>query len=586
MRSFLPRRSTNRKGAVTVQLALVLTSAVGFTTLAVDMGMLYVAKAELQRAADAAAMAAANELMTSDIPGFEERAFDAAYQYALKNAVLKSVYGVASGDVVLGTAALNEAGKYQFVPNGEKKDAVRVTVRREEGAGGPISLAFAGLFGVEARGLSASATAMLIPRDVAVVIDLSNSMGWDSQLRFRDRTDGGYANTRDVWCALDGPEPAKPYVPGSELETEYAADTGPTIGVMSDWGQPLVSGYSASSDTGLWYLKKGTNTTSSVITASLTARGYNSAERSAIMSAAYDGTTAYWQRRAAVMLGLANWNSGKTGGFPGGNGDNKLDSSEVVYIAYPSWRVDWTWTNYIDWVQSNSIYNNTAAEGASEFRYRYGLKTFTDFLLENQPENHSTNNLWQTPELPLRPVKDAVQTFVNVLSAQDRLDHVSLEIFATTARHEVDLTDNLQTVADVLYQRQCGHYDRMTNIGGGLQKALAELTSARARPNATKMIILMSDGVPNIDSEGNSTPDGSAAAVNFAYDMAQAAADAGCQIFCISVGYQVDRSVLIEIANIGNGLEFHASGSPEEYQEELEAIFRTLGGKSKVALIE
>jgi hypothetical protein len=41
-----------------------------------------------------------------------------------------------------------------------------------------------------------------------------------------------------------------------------------------------------------------------------------------------------------------------------------------------------------------------------------------------------------------------------------------------------------------------------------------------------------------------------------------------------------------EMAAVANGQEFQAAGTPEEYTEELEAIFRTLGGKRPVALIE
>jgi hypothetical protein len=569
-------------------MALSLTFAIGLTALAVDVGTLYVARSELQRAADAAAMAAAAELNDSDQPDLEQRVFEQANRYAFDNAILRRAAGLSTSDVVLGHGSYNAGtGKYEFVPGGSARDAVQVTVRREEGSqGGPIGLAFAGIFGQRAKGLSATATAMLVPRDVALVIDLSNSMCWDSQLRFCDRTDGGYANTRDVWCALNGPEPSRPYLPGSELETEYASDSGPTIGVMSNWGSPLVPGYNAGADPGLWYLKKGTSTSLSAIAESLTARGYNAAERSALMSGSLDSDANHWRRRACVILGLASWKSGKPGGFAGGNGDNKLDSGEVSYIAYPSWRVDWTWNNYIDWVQSNSVYNSSGSQYASEFRYRYGLKTFTDFLLENQPESFSTSNLWATPQQPLRAVKDAVQTFIDTVRAQDNLDRVSLEIFATTARHEVNLTDDLQRIADTLYRRQSGHYDRATNIGGGLQKAVAELTSSRARPNAKKMIILMSDGVPNVDKYGNYSYDGAPSAVNWAYEMAEEAASRGIQIFCISVGFAVDRSVMIQIANIGRGEEFYAAGSPEEYGEELKHIFRTLGGKSPVVLIE
>ncbi|RMF70895.1 MAG: VWA domain-containing protein [Planctomycetota bacterium] len=194
--------------------------------------------------------------------------------------------------------------------------------------------------------------------------------------------------------------------------------------------------------------------------------------------------------------------------------------------------------------------------------------------------------MWATPQQPLRAVKDAVQSMIDVISEQDSLDHISLEIFASTSKHEVNLTGNLQDVADLLYQRQSGHYDRATNIAGGLIRAISELTSSRARGNAHKVIMLMSDGVANTDENGNWLGDGSAAAKQYALNRAQEAADLGIKIHTISVGYNVDRALMQEIAAIGKGQEFYAVGSPSEYSEQLEEIFRALGGKRPVALIE
>jgi len=68
--------------------------------------------------------------------------------------------------------------------------------------------------------------------------------------------------------------------------------------------------------------------------------------------------------------------------------------------------------------------------------------------------------------------------------------------------------------------------------------------------------------------------------------VAQMAADEGFRVYTVSVGYNVDRELLQEIATIGNGQEFYAAGNPDEYTDQLEMIFRALGGKRPVALIE
>ena len=575
--------SRARRATVAVYTAICMTVVMGMAALAVDIGALYQAQAELQRAADGAALAAAGQMIADGVPDPQAAAYEAAAEVAERNPVLRTQVALdACTDVEFGRASYDEASqRYVFETGGDIYDAVRVTVRRTEGSqGGPIELMFARFLGHDSRGLEARAAAVLVPRDIAVVIDVSGSMTYDSELRYWNRGDGGYANTRDIWCALDGPEPDKPYLPGDETETEYADDLGPTIGLMSQWGDPLIPGsYTASVDPGLTYIRKYVSSSGTNITANLNAKGYTSNEQTAIKSNSYDGSGNCFRNRAAVILGLANWRSGKPGAAfgGGGDGDDAVEDGELVWISYPSYRVNWTWYKYIDFVQSGT--------SNSTFRYRYGLKTYTDFLLDNVRQNNQTDILWATPEQPLRAVKDAVQSMVDVVTALDSLDHISLEIFATDARHQVDMSEDLQAVPNRLYQLQAAHYNGTTCIGGGLSKAIQELESERARPNAHKVILLMSDGVPNVDEYGVYVGEVQAAR-DYATNKAQDAADKGFRIYTISVGYGVDRALMQEIASLGHGQEYYAAGNPEEYTEQLNLIFRTLGGKRQVTLIE
>jgi Mg-chelatase subunit ChlD len=213
------------------------------------------------------------------------------------------------------------------------------------------------------------------------------------------------------------------------------------------------------------------------------------------------------------------------------------------------------------------------------------LKTFTNFLLENRPRANQTR-LWGTPEQPLQAVKDAVQAMINVIEALDSMDHVSLEVFAQTSRHEVNLTDNLQLVPTRLNGRQAAHYDSVTNIAGGMNQAIIELTSTRARSAAKKVMVLMSDGKPNVDSNGDYAGEDSPVVIQWCLDVAQNAANAGIQIYTVSVGGDADPELMAQIAEITGGQHFHAEGTPEEYRDQLEMIFRTLGGRRPVALIQ
>jgi Flp pilus assembly protein TadG len=575
-----------RRAGVVVQVAIMSTIIMGFSALAVDLGLLYTSRAELQAAADAAALAAASQLGgSSSQENPEVLARQAAAEYAARHRVFGDPALIdVNTDVEFGRAVYNPATeRFEFEPAASNYDAVRVTVRRtQDSPGGPIPLLFANVMGRSEQGLQARAAAVLVPRDIAVVIDISNSMCWDSQLRFWNRTDGGYSNLRDIWCALDGPQPSRPYLPGAETDTEYADDTGPTFGAMTTWGSPLIpDSYRASTDPGLWYIPKGSNCTVAAARTSLLGRGYSTRETDALLSAAKDNSYSNnWRNRVGVILGLAVWHSGMAGGYspPGGDGDTIIEDFEVQWTNPPAFARNWNWQTFVNWVGSSSM--------MSTFRYRYGLKSFTHFLLEGYPESFATAGLWATPEEPLRAVKDAVQTMVDVITALDSQDHISLEVFATTARHIVNLTSDLQAIPDALYQLQSGHWDRATCMGGGLDMAIRELTSPRARAASAKVIMLMSDGVPNVDQYGNTLSDGHPSAVGYAYAKAEEAAGRGMRIYCVSVGYSASRTVMQTIASIGHGQEFFAAGNPEEYTEQLREIFRTLGGRRPVVLIE
>ena len=60
-----PQAVSRPKGVVIVKVALLMTVFMGCAALTVDMGQLYLARTELQRAADAAAMAGVQFLARS-----------------------------------------------------------------------------------------------------------------------------------------------------------------------------------------------------------------------------------------------------------------------------------------------------------------------------------------------------------------------------------------------------------------------------------------------------------------------------------------------------------------------------------------
>src|SRR6266567_6047588 len=101
-----------RRGNIIVLTALLMTVMIGLLAFAIDLGYAYAVRAELQRSADSAAIAAAWELINKDgqagsgtTVGLTSTATSKAAQYAAFNKVSNDAPGLASGDVVVGYMA-------------------------------------------------------------------------------------------------------------------------------------------------------------------------------------------------------------------------------------------------------------------------------------------------------------------------------------------------------------------------------------------------------------------------------------------------------------------------------------------------
>jgi hypothetical protein len=375
---------------------------------------------------------------------------------------------------------------------------------------------------------------------------------------------------------------------------------GPAWGYMKKIGfgtQSIPTTYNPTADSGLVYLPMGQNWSNATLRNYLLAQQYSSAEADAILSSSNDGG-GYWDERVAVALGLASWNSGMTNGrwskvgeSKVGNNNSAVASNEITWKEKFGSRsqTDSTtiWKDYIT-NYANQTWTEMYHENSS-FRYRFGVKTFINYLMERRTSNSQTPELASAPEQPMQAVKDAVELLSTSLEDQETNDRLSLEIYGETARHEVDLTDNFPSVSDRLKVMQAGHYDGWTNIGGGILRGIEELTNtntgaAGARPISRKVIFLITDGKANVTESGNTGDE--SGGIAYAREMANLAATKGIRIFTVSVGVDSDQEFMDEVAVIGSGLHFHAEGDIAAYSEQLQEIFQTLGGTRPVELIK
>lgn len=158
----------SRRAVAAIFSLVILVVLLGFTALTVDIGHIYNVRAELQNAADAAALAAIQLLPN------EAEALATARKYANMN---HAQYGdvVGKADVLLGRWDWDLG---TFAVGGTPVNAVHVYTHRSKKNGNPVDLFFAPIFGKQATEVSASATAALGRAnrwDVVIVQDVTGS---------------------------------------------------------------------------------------------------------------------------------------------------------------------------------------------------------------------------------------------------------------------------------------------------------------------------------------------------------------------------------------------------------------------------
>lgn len=173
-----PVRPHASRGAILVLVAILLTALLAILALVIDAGYLYVLQADLQTAADSAALAGASGLGEGSAEARRR-----AQEYTDKNPALTRTVSLQDGDIQLGTwnPLTRTFVATDGIP-GLRPDAVRVVPRLDSQHGNPVSLFFAGLFGHTTADVGATATAVFGSRDVVLVLDYSASMSDDSEL--------------------------------------------------------------------------------------------------------------------------------------------------------------------------------------------------------------------------------------------------------------------------------------------------------------------------------------------------------------------------------------------------------------------
>jgi Flp pilus assembly protein TadG len=140
----------DERGVAMMFAAVFLLSSLWLVSLAIDMGKLTATKGELQRAADAAALAGASAIDPDTGDLIQDSCRVLATYTAAQNTALQN-----TSEAVI----IDPQSDITF-PNAHK---IQVTVHREEATGNPMTTIFARTLGISSLNLRAVATAEAIP---------------------------------------------------------------------------------------------------------------------------------------------------------------------------------------------------------------------------------------------------------------------------------------------------------------------------------------------------------------------------------------------------------------------------------------
>ncbi len=200
MKTQMNRRNEARPGAAMIMMVLCIVGLFGLLALAIEIGMVAVARSQAQNAADTSAMAGARTITGDSANNYNLATSPTnAVKAATANSILgQVVVGNSASVTSSGTDAYSsgnialQLGTYGYTYNDsdtskekfqlafprtdstEPYSAVRSTVS------GQANLFFARVFGVSSSAVQATAVAVHRPRDVIIVMDLSGSMRFQS----------------------------------------------------------------------------------------------------------------------------------------------------------------------------------------------------------------------------------------------------------------------------------------------------------------------------------------------------------------------------------------------------------------------
>jgi Flp pilus assembly protein TadG len=577
---------------LTVFLMVFLLGMIAF---ALDIGYVLLAKTQLQTAADSAALVAAGTMGNTDInPVTEAEKFANWNKVGNQNVIIKDQ------DVVYGTW---DVGSRVFTPSQEAgiSNAVKVTARADNTTSGSIPLFFGPVLGVNSVNTKASAVAVANPRDICFVVDLSSSMNDDTDPANETTINNKYANV------------------GTGMMQKFYTDMGfgAYPGTQQSIGEPLgatsLSTLASTSNSPLRYSQKS----------------YVLSHYSYTVPPAYliyvtgDGSGKTADTSATAKVKAYSWvideqMGGKSGSasIPGimKNAQPPLNTSGECYTYWKAF-IDYLGTNkklgYLEYVKKFEPCGRDKAPFSGTSSLLSPMSVDSPYYVHHSESTDAGTYEFPAAEMPTHSARRAIIGAIKVIKDRNdsvndstQQDWVSIITYSTTSNivieHPLDI-DYDNAIKSACTLQACGATSSCTATETGLKKAI-DLFIAQGRKNTNKVVVLLTDGKPNLLVNNPSTymaqhPNsnyGSDSYENAAIMQAAVIQAKNWSFFPIETGLEGSTTNFMDrIYSAGKGYStktsvspYTATGNPATYETMLRDLFKKIITSPKVRLVQ
>jgi hypothetical protein len=623
-------RTKQRKGAIVVLSAVLMVVLLGMVAFSLDIGYIAVVRTQLQAAADSAALAACSTLSTATSADHSP-VVSKAQEFAGYHVIGGVPLSLQESDVEFGTW---NATSLTFTPSNDLSNAVRITARCNDSTGGN-GFFFGRVFGATSFSTTAQSVATGNPRDICFVFDLSGSMNDDSEPCWatheltNELTPLGYPSTASSMM--------------QDLYTDFNFGTFP--GTLQWVGAP--AGVTADSRAYANLTRNSGPLTSASIAATYRVGSSDSEatrktkayrwmidfQIASIMPNAKPAPSsatnyAYWEKyldyiilnqtvnsgsgtpptnRGAIPPNqdadrITSFNNPNTTSFPSASTTERNSyQNKIGYRTYVQFMMDFGRNNRPDGVNYTPL---STLSPHCPYHYESTAGGSFQFPPREQPTHYSRRAL-------IAAVQEVKLRNASVPDPNQR-DWVSIATFDTVSGTvlRTPLTSDYDAVMQACTTMQAvGDDQSSTATETGMIFARNHIKSASSggagRQNTQKVVVLFTDGMPNLKTSTNATVSGymsshsssdwyggsGAFNQNAALMQAHTMAAENWKVFTAGIGLGCDFDFLDRMSRTGgsaddNGEGPRTSGNPVNYEAELSAIFKQIINNPQVRLVQ